>query len=137
LPQELQKDFGADLQDVQVSFLDIWTDISVHFWLVRHTIKCIPGDTLSYFFHTNKKTIKIEFLQYLEKEISQFVAEKLWINTCFCDFMNSYCVVSYNIKVVSLDNQILSLCVTDIGSSISRLLSENREAIDKILQTSS
>jgi hypothetical protein len=51
--------------------------------------------------------------------------------------MNSYCVVSYNIKVVSLDNQILSLCVTDIGSSISRLLSENREAIDKILQTSS
>jgi hypothetical protein len=23
LPQELQKDFGADLQDVQVSFLDI------------------------------------------------------------------------------------------------------------------
>ncbi len=51
--------------------------------------------------------------------------------------MNSFHIFSDNVKIVRVDKNKLFLLVTDIGSSISKLLSENREAIDRILQTPS
>lgn len=139
LPEELQKRFWISLQQIEVSFLDIGEHISDYLHYTRHHIQMVPWDILSDLWKCVDCLCKDlgPFVNYLEKRISCFIAEKLWISDRLLGSMNSFHIFSDNVKIVRVDKNKLFLLVTDIGSSISKLLSENREAIDRILQTPS
>lgn len=73
----------------------------------------------------------------MERTISELMAKKLGTTSIVDHDLTSPYVCRSNIKVVSFEDNVLRLAITDIGSSIKMLLEENRQAIDKILQAQS
>ncbi len=73
----------------------------------------------------------------MERKISDLVAERLGITSTVDHDVTCPNVSRGNIKVMSFEDNVLYLVITDIGSSIRILLEENKKAIDTILQAQS
>ena len=132
----LREHFWINLQRIQFEFLDLWEDITSLRWAVIHTIPYIPWDTLGelWKYITCTSSHISVLIEWIERELSQYMADKIWTTIYARDNVTTPHIADCNVKIVDFTWNILTLIVTDIGSSMQDLLETNQAAIDKILQ---
>ena len=139
---KLRDHFWISLQRIELQFLCLGDDIFSEWWVCQHRIPYVSGDALytgaqlQQYIKCTKSHINV-LLEWMERTISELMAKKLGTTSIVDHDLTSPYVCRSNIKVVSFEDNVLRLAITDIGSSIKMLLEENRQAIDKILQAQS